>query len=490
MKSFFKLFLMAGVLCIAAATEGCTINPATGQKQFAALMSPAQEEATGAQEHAKIMHSFGGPFEDPALEAYIQRIGARISANTERPDVDYKFFVLDTPMVNAFALPGGYIYVSRGLLAQANSEAEVAAVLAHEVGHITARHSAERYSRGVLASVGTVVLAAATDNDRLLQAAGLGSELYMKSYSRGQESQADELGIRYLARAGYDPASMASFLANLDQYTQYEEQRAGSGQPQPFNYFSTHPRTADRVADARAMTAQYPQAASEDANAAGYLQAMNGLVYGDSAAQGFARGHAFYHPEMGFTFSVPDNFRLNNAPEGVTALGPDGAVILFDMAATGAGMDAFSYMTQGWMKGEPLTTPESILIDGMPAATAAFEAVVNGRKMTVRIVAIEWAPTKFFRFQMAVPYGTDSRFVEGLKKTTYSFRRMTDAEKAQVRPYRIRVVTAAAGDTVETLAARMVAEGGDRRGRFAVLNALAPGEKVVPGRLYKVVAEE
>jgi len=218
-----KALLIAGLLPVLA---GCTTNPATGEQQFAALMSPQQEVRVGAEEHEKVIKQFG-LYNDPALVNYVGEIGRRVTRNTERPDVQYKFFIVDSPIVNAFALPGGYIYVSRGLLALANSEAELAAVLAHETGHIPGRHSAERYSRGVVTSLGAAVLAAAIGNDTASQALGVGSDLFLKSYSRGQENEADSLGMRYLSRAGYDPKAMAAFLANLQEESALQTRISG-----------------------------------------------------------------------------------------------------------------------------------------------------------------------------------------------------------------------------------------------------------------------
>jgi predicted Zn-dependent protease len=276
MQRLGKVFLVIISLILGA----CAVNPATGDKQFTAFMSPQQEVQIGAQEHAKIIELFG-EYNDPELINYVNRIGEHIARNTERPDVDFRFTVLDTPMVNAFALPGGYVYVSRGLLQQANSEAELAAVIAHEIGHVTARHSAERYSRGVLTSLGASVLAASTDSSMLAQAAGLGGDLYIKSYSRGQEHQADELGLRYLYRSGYDPMAMASFLSNLAQYTAFEARLSGTGEALPFNYFSTHPRTSERIAEVSGLAGQYPENMAMVGREE-YLRMVNGIVYGDS----------------------------------------------------------------------------------------------------------------------------------------------------------------------------------------------------------------
>ncbi|HTK84567.1 MAG TPA: M48 family metalloprotease, partial [Patescibacteria group bacterium] len=228
---------------------GCSTNPATGESQFAALMTPAQEEREGAREHQKIMLQFGGA-QNEKLEAYVAAVGRRVTANTERPEVKYKFFVLDTPAVNAFALPGGYIYVTRGLLAQANGEGELAAVLAHETGHITARHAAAAYSRGMVAAMGTAIVAAGAGGAAMAQAADMGSDIFTQAYSRSQENEADRLGIRYLSRAGYDPAAMANFLGALEVYQNLQKRLDGDADATA-DFFDTHPGTTDRIAQAK-----------------------------------------------------------------------------------------------------------------------------------------------------------------------------------------------------------------------------------------------
>lgn len=480
---FGKGWLALAALC---ALSACSTNPATGKQQFAALMSPAQENNVGAQEHRKIMAEYGNAYEGTALAAYVSGIGARLTQNTERGDVQYKFFVLDTPMVNAFALPGGYIYVTRGLLALANSEAELASVLAHEIGHITGRHSAERYSQGVLTSLGAAVLSAAADNNTASQALGLGAELYTKSYSRGQESEADDLGIRYLSRAGYDPRAMARFLSSLDHHSALESEIAGVNGQKSFSYFSTHPRTADRVQQAMAIAANYPPPPGGNTGDS-YLQAIEGLVYGDNVQQGFARGRDFYHPGMGFAFSVPDGFRINNAPRQVIATGNGGAVILFDAAGNPQRLDPMTWTKNVWMKGEPLAGAESITINGMAAATASFPGKVNGQPMTVRIVAVAWSPDKMFRFQMAIPQNASADTIEGFKRTTYSLRPMTGEEKQSIRPWNIQIVTAGTTDTVATLARQQPFESLQAE-RFRVLNGLKGSEDTVPGKKYKLVS--
>jgi predicted Zn-dependent protease len=464
----------------------CSTNPATGEKQFAALMPPGQEASVGAQEHANVVKTYGNPLDGPA-QAYVNRVGQRVAKDTERSDVTYKFYLLDSPEVNAFALPGGYVYVTRGLMAQANSEAELAGVLAHEIGHITARHSAERYSRGVLTTLGAAVIAAAADSPDAARVAGLGSDLYIKSYSRSQESQADELGIRYLHRAGYDVNAMASFLETMGAQSDLDARLTGrEGGQAGFDYFATHPRTADRVTQARAIAAQYPKNEARTARGE-YLQILDGMIYGDNTKQGFIRGRSFYHPDMDFTFTVPSGFTLVNQPAQVVATSPSGAVILFDAAANNGGVDPATYISSVWMKGNaPAGGIESISVNGHRAATASFKGSVNNKPMDIRIVAVEWPGNKFFRFQMAIPRGAGGGLVEDLKRTTYSLRPMTAQEKQDMRPYHIRIVTAKPGDTVQSLSS-MMAQDDMREERFRVLNGLRSGN-VTPGVSYKVIA--
>lgn len=487
MRPYFKPVLIVSLLAgVSFATlTGCSMNPATGESQFAALMSPQQESTVGAQEHEKILQQFGGTLQDAQITQYVERVGQRVAKNTERPDVQYKFFVLDTPTVNAFALPGGYVYVTRGILALANTEAQLASVLAHEVAHVTARHSAERYSHGVVTSLGAAILSAALDSSTAAQAASIGSELYITSYSRKQESQADTLGIRYLDRAGYTPQAMAEFLNNLARYTAFEAQESGRENASA-GYFSTHPQTEDRAAEA----IQVASATSGNATEAGreaYLKTVNGMVFGDSADQGLVRGNTFWHPQMNFTFTVPDGYAIANNPSQIIAKDKaSGTVILFDSVNSNSA--PVNYIAQDWMKGQAVSNIQTIDVNGKQGATAEFAATINKRPVTVRLVAVQWTNGTIFRFQMAIPQGASATLVEGLKRTTYSLRNLTSAEKQSIRPYRIKVVTARAGDSVASLS-RTQPYNSLNEQRFRALNGMNPNDNVVAGTQYKVVTE-
>ncbi len=486
-KRFFYIF---SVLILTHGLTGCSTNPATGKNQFTALMSPSQELQIGAKEHSKIIKQYG-IYDDKKLGEYMSRVGAKVVKYTERPEVEYKFYLLDSPMINAFALPGGYIYMTRGLLSLANSEAEMAGVLAHETGHITARHSAERYSRGMVTSLGAMVLSAAVGSSGVSQALGIGSDLFMKSYSRGQEMQADSLGIRYLVRSGYNPKAMAGFLRNLQADSALQDMVDKKKSSKGGGYFATHPATQDRVNKTISEAQQYAGQGANNKwidNRSSYLRMLDGVIYGDSAEQGFARGRNFYHPNMGFKFSVPENYKIINQPSQVIAAAKNGAVIIFDIALNKNALSPMSFIKDVWMHGEPVTGAENIRVNGMSAATASFNGNINGRPMQVQLVAIKWSDNKVVRFQVAIPNGLSSAQLNDLKRSTYSFSRMSEKEKRDMRPYRIKIIVSKAGDSVAKLARRM-AQSDHKEQRFRVLNGLSPSDKIIPNRLYKIVVD-
>lgn len=461
---------------------GCSTNPATGASQFDGFMPASSEAAIGASQHQEIVKQYGGVYNDPQLQAYVERVGQSVARVSERRDVQYHFTLLDSPVVNAFALPGGYVYVTRGILAVANDEAELAGVLGHEIGHITARHQAARYSQGVLTTLGATLIGAAVGDANITRALGVGNNLYMSSYSRDQESEADMLGIRYLDRAGYDAYAVADFLHAMDDYVNTENRIEGKNEAE-FSYFSSHPQTGGRVAKATQEAGRYQ--AKPNRNAPPYLAAVNGMTYGDSAEQGFTRGQSFYHPGLGFTFTAPDGYAISNQPDQIAAAGKDGAMFILDFAANPGRLSPLDYIVRDWMKGEKMNNPENITINGLPAATDTFPGTLNGRPVNIRVIALQWQPDQVIRFQIAMPQGAGAGTVEGLKRASYSFRRMTQAEKASIRPQRLQLVTAGSGDTAESLARRMAVDKAAVE-RFRTLNG---NRKVVAGQAYKIIVD-
>jgi len=475
------------ILAAAAAflLSGCETAPATGESVFTGFTPLSSEAALGAQEHPKILSQFGGEYDDRALTTYVASVGKLLASASELPQLDWRFTVIDSDIVNAFALPGGYVYVTRGLIALARDEAEMAAVLAHEIGHVTARHSAQRQGQGLIAGIGALAAGILLGDAGASVGSALGQG-YVASYSRSQEHQADELGVRYLTRVGFDPTAMSSFLAGMQAQSELLARIQGKEQSEA-SWLATHPPTAERVTAAAAaaagVTVRDPIRGRDP-----FLAKIDGMTYGESAAHGLIRGRSFVHPEMRFRFEVPEGFKLVNTPSKVGAIGPDGAVIVMDMAKSGGAASMAAYLQNVWAARTRLAGVESITINGLPAATGTTRVQSRNGIVDMRLVAIRGDGETVYRLQFATPAAQTARLATGLQRTTYSFRRLSAAEAAQVRPYRIRIRTVRPGDTLVSLA-------GDlpftdyREDRLRVLNGLRPGEALQPGTKVKTIVE-
>lgn len=489
MRLLRSVILVLPLLALAA----CTVNPATGQQSFTAFMSPDDEIRVGAREHPKILKEFGGAYEDAALNDYVRRVGQSLARVSELPDLKFTFTVLNDPKVNAFALPGGYVYITRGLLALADNEAEMAGVLAHEIGHITARHTAQRYSQAMAANIGLTILGV------LGQAAGapagtgdliaFGAQAALQSYSREQELEADMLGVRYMIRTGYSPQGMVSFFDKLDAHTRLEATIAGNpAAADQFSIMSTHPRTADRIEQAiklaRVSAGPNPRFERDT-----YLWRIDGMAFGDDPKQGIRRGREFVHPELGFRFVVPPGFSLFNSPKQVVARGPERSLVIFDTetAAKARNVGALTaYLANDWGGRLALRNVERITINGLDAATGQARVQTRNGPMDVRLVAIRERAERLYRMIFVTPPSLTGPLATELQRTTYSFRRLTREEAAAIRPLRIKIVTVNPGDTPQSLANRMPFET-YRLEWFQVLNDLKRGQPLVPGVKVKII---
>jgi len=491
MRRLLAAFVLA---CALPFVTGCTVNPATGERSFTAFMSPAEEVRVGAQEHPKLVKQFGGRYDDPELAAYVTRIGATVAQVTEFPEIRYSFTLLNDEKVNAFALPGGYVHITRGLLALANSEAEVASVLAHEIGHVTARHSAQRYSQAMVANLGLAILgaagAAAGTSSGVGDLAAFGAQAYLQGFSREQEFEADMLGIRYMSRAGYDPAAMVSFFRKLDGFTELQAVMAGDpGAANRFSIMASHPRTGDRVAQAFQLargTAIARPRPEED-----YLARIDGMLFGDHPSQGVRRGRDFLHPALGFAFRVPPGFVMFNSARQLVARGPGKSLIAFDAADPRAVVEAQSmsdYVGRVWGGRLGLQSLERITVNSMDGATGAARLRTNSGTSDVRLVAIQERQNRVYRFLFVTPAQLTGQLATELQRTTFSFRRLSAAEAAAIKPLRLRIVTVRSGDTPETFAEQMpFAE--YRLERFLALNGLPYGARLQPDQRVKIVTD-
>jgi predicted Zn-dependent protease len=484
---------LASVLALAlAATSlaGCEVNPATGRTSFTGLMSPAEEARVGAEQHPEVIREFGGVYADPALGGYVAGIGQRLAAASEQPNLHWTFTILNNDIVNAFSLPGGYVYVTRGLLALAENEAELAGVMAHEIGHVTARHVAERYTQAQLANVGVLGVGILTGSQGIASGGGAVASAALQSFSRDQEFEADSLGVRYLIRAGYDPNAMASFLRKLEADSALEAQLAGlPGTGDDVDIMSTHPRTADRVGRAVQAAGGRPPG-TPDARVGGrdYLRHNDGLYIDGDPQNGIIKNRRFIHPALRFAFDVPPGFRLVNGEEQVLARGPNRSLILFTLDHRGGAADAATYLQRVWAPRVAFHNLERIAVNGLDGATASVRSQTSSGQVDLRLVALRGDGGTVYRLVFLSDAADTARLSEGFRRTTYSFTRLTPAQAAAARPYRLRIVAVKPGDTVESLARRMPYDD-FRLERFRTLNGLNPGERVRPSQLVKLVGD-
>jgi predicted Zn-dependent protease len=482
---------IAGSAALAGLPGCATPNAASGRGSFTGLQSIEDDIAEGRQNHPKILQSFGGTYEDRRLAGYVQNIGLGLAKQTEYQQYPYRFTILNTQIVNAFALPGGYVYITRGLLALASSEAELAGVLSHELAHITARHGAERRTAQQITQLGLLLGAVG------LRAAGLPSDLMeigqavslaaIKGYSREHEFEADTLGVRYMSRAGYNADAMASFLGSLREHSIVEAQVLGlaSGKVDEFNIMSTHPRTVERVKQAQRAASQGGGAGRWARDE--YLDRIDGMMFGDDPVQGVVRGQKFIHPELRFEFEAPAGFRLRNSPSQVTGRHAAGAALIFDMVLADGARTAIEYLRHVWAQKTRLRDAESLVIDGHDAATGWAEGRGENGAVRLRALAIRRDRGKFYRFMFVSPTEQAQRWAQPFRQSGRSFRRISATHAAGVRAQRLLVVTARPDDNLAGLA-RTLPYGHFNENWFRVLNDLAPNQAIKAKQRLKVVA--
>lgn len=468
-----------------AAAVGATLLLATAG--FADARTPtvnARDRAAAAQQHPQVVAQFGGEVTGPTA-TYVKAVGEKMAATAGLPG-QCTFTLISSDVVNAFAVPGCYIYITRGLLAIMNTEDELASVLGHEVGHITANHSQARQTRGTLAGLGAVAVGILTGNSQLAQLAGQVGQLTLLSYSRTQEFEADDRGVSYLIGAGYNPFAASDMLQALgtnDALTTRIGGRTGSEIPA---WARTHPLTADRVT--RAAARAQGAGASRDTPAQKtrvYLQAINGVIFGDDPDQGFVNGSTFAHPKLKIAFDAPQGFTLTNTTEAVLVSGQNGKAQFSGGAIPQGGLDAYAQNVLRQVVGQAPTqlgqqqrgTTNGLATSFLPARAQNS----SGQILDVAVTAYQ-VNDRAYHFVTLTPQGGGQAFSTMLG----SFRQLTDAQAAALRGRRVEVVEVRAGDTVQSLANRM-AFPDYQVDRFLSLNNRAAGTPLRAGELVKLV---
>lgn len=485
----FKLAALAGAA--SATLAACTTIPGAGGGAVAPGSPITQAEAQeGAQYHPQFIAEFGGEMTGPQA-TYVEQVGKGIAVQSGLANSQSAFDVtlLNSSVNNAFAVPGGYVYVTRQLVTLMNNEAELAGVLGHEVGHVAARHSARRQANaqrnqilGVLGQVLSGVLLGDSALGRTAsELASTAPQLATLSYSRGQELEADQLGVQYLSRAGYDPRAMATVLSSLAAQNALDAQLQGRNDASMPQWASTHPDPASRVQNALQLAGNGTGVTNRDT----FLTRVDGLMYGDDPQQGVIEGSTFIHPAMRLAFTAPQGFYMINSTRAVSVNGDAGKAQLSSAAYSG-NLETYVRQVFTALGGENSTlAPQTIqrtTVNGIPAVYGTATVPNGQQNVDVVVFAYEFGPAQAYHFAAITPAGGSGVF----NPMFNSMRRITAAEAAQVIPRRVDVVTAARGDSVATLARRM-AYTDAQEARFRVLNGLSSTDQVVAGQKYKIV---
>jgi len=478
------LLTRTGAVLCALALANCATNPVTGNPNFV-TMSEAQEVSTGRNEDKKVRAQYGA-YDDAALQRYVDDIGQRLARASHRAGLQYQFLVVDSPQVNAFALPGGYIYITRGILAYLNSEAELAAVLGHEIGHVTARHSVQQLSAATAANVGASVLQILvpqirnTGADALLNT--LGGAL-LSGYGREHELEADRLGAEYLARTGYDPQAMIKVVGVLKNQELFDAEVAKAEGREPRAYhglFASHPDNDTRLQEVVREAVKFKSAENRIGREE-FMRHMEGMVFADSPAQGIVRNNNFYHPDLGLTLTFPAGWRVRNNAQNVVATSP-GRNALIDLRSAGRAEGTPADVLRKVLKlgaGSSVTTQP---LGSLQAATT--ETTLSGKPTRVTVVFLGTQA-----YAIGIQASDAAAFREhkaAMDAATNSFHAMTAQERALAKPLRLRVVTAQPGQTFAALA-RNSPLGKFAENHLRVINGLYPSGEPVAGQSLKIV---
>jgi predicted Zn-dependent protease len=474
---------VAGILLLAfLLLNSCAKNPVTGRNDFM-LMSKGQEVAMGQQSDPEIK-AFFGVYEDPKLQQFIEAKGQEMVAVSHRKDLNYQFKVVDSPVVNAFAVPGGYVYFTRGIMAHFNNEAEFAGVLGHEIGHITARHSAKQYSNAQLAQIG--LLAGSVISPEFAQLADLASsgvQLLFLKFGRDAESQSDKLGVEYSTKIGYDANEMAGFFATLKQIS---ENAGGEEVP---TFLSTHPDPADRERKVTKEAVQWKRkvnAADLKVNRDSYLRMIDGIVYGEDPKQGFVENNTFYHPVLKFQFPVPSQWVVQNTPEQVQMGAKDGKALMMFTLAQGNSLETAA---QNVLKQYSLSLRDSKReqVNGLPAVLMIADQVQQQQEAGARalIYLIQYGDN-IYTMLGASSIADFNAYTPLFQNTMGGFRALNDPDKLNRQPKRVRIKTVQQNGTLSQVLQQNRADQ-KQLNELAALNGMKLNDPVQKGMLIKII---
>ncbi len=473
----------AAALSLGLAACASAEAPPAPARVAAVQPEPRPAAAPVNPERKRLIEAFGGAYRAPATESFLNGVLVRLAQASGAAGQPYRVTLLDSPVVNAFALPSGDIFMTRGLIALADDASEIAAVMAHEIAHVTARHAARRAEFEKTAALFARVNAQVLERSQAPEEAEARSRLSIAHFSREQEFEADQIGIRNVAQAGFDPYGAARFLTALGEWSAVTASISGAPSPNRPDMSATHPSTPERIAQAETQARQIGPPGEGVTGRDAWLAAIDGLLFGDDPSQGVVRGTLFIHPKLGFAFEAPSGFTLENQSAALIGVGEGGAEALrLDSIPIADSTSVVSAIASGWIDGLKTTGVETLQIGGLDAAAATAE----GDPWSFRLGAIR-LNGRLYRLifaARALSPAVDQRFRASLE----SFHLINARDSALAAPQAIRIVAAGGVDTAETMAGRMafLPEALDQ---FLILNGLERGVALVAGQRYKVVSQ-
>lgn len=481
-----KYFISSAFLAIILLYNSCATNPVTGKKQVV-LMSESQEIAMGKEADPQIIAQYG-LYEDKSLQAFITEKGKQMAAISHRPKLDYQFRIVDSDIINAFAVPGGYVYFTRGIMAHFNNEAEFAGVLGHEIGHIAARHSVEQQRNAILGQIGIIAgVVLAPDLARFAESASQGLGLLLLKFGRDAERESDRLGVEYSSKIGYDAKEMAGFFQTL------ERKSAESGQGELPGFLSTHPNPGDRFVTVGKLATEWKQKlnlTNAQVNRNTYLKKIEGLIYGEDPKQGYLENSVFYHPVLKFQFSVPQGWNYQNTPTQVQLAPKDGKALMMMTLAKGNSLQtaANGFIQQNNLQ---LLDSKDVNVNGLPALAmmADVKPQQGQQQQPIRTVSYFIQYGELIYLLLGVSGTSDfDNYLSFFTNAQQSFKELTDPARLNKKPERVRIVTVSNSTTLEQ-ALRNNKANTKRLEELAILNGMKLTDRVEQGTLIKVIGE-
>jgi predicted Zn-dependent protease len=470
------------VLVLSGCVDGKTLDP-SGEESFTnSWVKPDDaQEKIGQREHPVVVAKYGGEYSNVEAEKLLAVIVGKLISVSDDQARTYKITILNSPKVNAFALPGGYLYVTRGLLALTNDTAELAAVISHEMAHVSSDHAILRSKKQTSAEVGTEVVNEVLGDSVAGRVALAANQLRLADFSKDQELQADAVGIRMLGNAGFDPYAAARFLETMQAYQTLGDR--GEGRLEDTSFLSSHPATPQRIDLARRHARMFGAPGIGDADRERYLKGVDGLLFGDSVEEGFVRNNRFSHLGLGITFAAPQASKLENQATSVVINGPGDIATRFDAAVLPKGISLEQYLKSGWVKGLDEASVTTSQTSGLPVA----RAVARGGQwdFVIRVIQLN---RQVYRFITAGPLN-GGQAEQTSAEIAGSFRELSDVEKAALQPLKIRIVTVEPSDTLATLSSRMKGTG-DGLKMFQILNGFSAGAIPQVGSKVKIVTDQ